>query len=61
MAMTLAAKLIGKKIKGSAIVEGQIVAAVEITSATNSTKALASLDKQIKTSSGDVLVVAVRV
>jgi len=59
--MTLAAQLVGKKIRGSAIADGQIVAAVEITSATNSAKAISSLEKQIKTSSGDVLVVAIRV
>jgi hypothetical protein len=59
--MTLAAQLVGKKIRGSAIADGQIVAAVEITSATNAGLALSSLEKQIKASSGDVLVVAVRI
>ena len=59
--MTLAAQLVGKKIRGGAVPDGQIVAAVEITSATNPTKALTALEKQIKSSSGDVLVVAIKV
>ncbi len=59
--MTLAAQLVGKKIRGSSVADGQIVAAVEITSATNATKALMALEKQIKASSGDVLVVAIKV
>ena len=59
--MTLAAQLVGKKVKGSAATDGQIVAAIEITSATNTSMALSSLEKQIKNSRSDMLVVAIKV
>ena len=59
--MTLAAQLVGKKLKGSAVADGQIVAAIEITSATNTSMALSSLEKQIKNSRSDMLVVAIKV
>ena len=59
--MTLAGNLIGKKVKTSAAADGQIVAAVEITSATNVIAALSSFEKQIKNSRSDLLVIAVKV
>ena len=59
--MTLAGNLIGKKVKGSAAADGHIVAAVEITSATNVGVALSSFEKQIKNSRSDMLVIAVKV
>jgi hypothetical protein len=59
--MTLAAQLVGKKIRGSAVPDGQIVAAVEITSATNIGAALSSFEKQIKNSRSDMLLIAVKV
>lgn len=59
--MTLAAQFVGKKIKGSSIADSQIVAAVEVTSVTNTNMALSLLEKQIKNSRGDMLVVAVKV
>ena len=59
--MTLAAQLVGKKVKGSAAADGQIVAAIEITSATNTSMALSSLEKQIKNSRSDMLIVAIKV
>ncbi len=59
--MTLAAQLVGKKIRGGAVPDGQIVAAVEITSATNIGVALSSFEKQIKNSRSDMLVIAVKV
>ncbi len=59
--MTLAGNLIGKKVKNSTAAEGQIVAAVEITSATNISSALSSFEKQIKNSRSDMLVIAVKV
>ena len=59
--MTLAAQMVGKKVKSSAAAHGQIVAAVEITSATNIGVALSSLEKQIKGSRSDMLVIAVKI
>lgn len=59
--MTLAAQLVGKKVKISAAADGLIVAAIEITSATNTSMALSSLEKQIKNSRSDMLVVAIKV
>jgi hypothetical protein len=59
--MTLAGNLVGKKVKGSAAADCQIVAAVEITSATNVSTALSSFEKQIKNSRSDMLVIAVKV
>jgi hypothetical protein len=59
--MTLAAQFVGKKIKNSSVADGQIIAAVEITSATNTSMALSSLEKQIKNSRSDMLVIAVKV
>jgi len=59
--VTLAGSLIGKKVKGSSAADGQIVAAVEITAATNASAALSSFEKQIKNSRSDMLVIAVKV
>lgn len=59
--MTLAAQMVGKKVKSSAAADGQIIAAVEVTSATNVGAALSSFEKQIKGSRSDVLVIAVKV
>jgi hypothetical protein len=59
--MTLATQMVGKKVKSSAAADGQIIAAVEITSATNVSAALSSFEKQIKSSRSDMLVVAVKV
>lgn len=59
--MTLASNLIGKKVKGSAAADGQIVAAFEITSATNVSAALSSFEKKIKNSRSEMLVIAVKV
>ena len=59
--MTLAAQMVGKKVKNSAAADGQIIAAIEITSATNVGVALSSLEKQIKNSRSDLLVIAVKV
>lgn len=59
--MTLAAQMVGKRVKSSAAADGQIIAAVEITSATNAGLALSALEKQIKSSRSDMLVIAVRV
>lgn len=59
--MTLAAQFVGKKIKSSSVADGQIIAAVEITSATKADTALSSLEKQIKNSRGDMLVIAVKI
>lgn len=59
--MTLSAQLVGKKVKNSSAADGQIVAAIEITSATNTSMALSSFEKQIKNSRGDILVVAIKV
>ena len=59
--MTLAAQMVGKKVKSSAAADGHIVAAIEITSATNAGVALSSLEKQIKNSRNDMLIIAVRV
>ena len=59
--MTLAAQFVGKKIKISSVANGQIIAAVEITSATKADTALSSLEKQIKNSRSDLLVIAVKV
>ena len=59
--MTLAAQMVGKKVKSSAAADGQIIAAVEITSATNVSAALSLLEKQIKNSRSDMLVIAVKV
>ena len=59
--MTLAAQFVGKKIKSSSVADGQIIAAVEITSATKADTALSSLEKQIKNSRGDILVIAVKI
>ena len=59
--MTLAAQFVGKKIKSSSVADGQIIAAVEITSATKADMALSSLEKQIKNSRSDLLVIAVKV
>lgn len=59
--MTLAAQMVGKKVKSSAAADGQIIAAIEITSATNAGLALSTLEKQIKSSRGDMLVIAVKV
>ena len=59
--MTLAAQMVGKKVKSSAAADGLIVAAIEITSATNTSMALSSLEKQIKNSRSDMLVVAIKV
>ena len=59
--MTLAAQFVGKKIKSSSVADGQIIAAVEITSATKADIALSSLEKQIKNSRSDLLVIAVKI
>ena len=59
--MTLAAQFVGKKIKSSSVADGQIIAAVEITSSTKADIALSSLEKQIKNSRGDMLVIAVKI
>ncbi len=59
--MTLAAQMVGKKVKSSAAADGQIVAAVEITSATNISSALSTFERQIKNSRSDMLVIAVKV
>ena len=59
--MTLAGNLIGKKVKSSSVADGQIIAAVEITSATNIGTALSIIEKQIKNSRSDMLVIAVKV
>lgn len=59
--MTLAAQMVGKKVKSSAAADGQIIAAVEVTTATNVSAALSSLEKQIKGSRNDMLVIAVKV
>jgi hypothetical protein len=59
--MTLAAQFVGKKIKSSSVADGQIIAAVEITSATKADTALSSLEKQIKNSRGDMLLIAVKI
>jgi hypothetical protein len=59
--MTLAAQFVGKKIKSSSVADGQIIAAVEITSATKADIALSSLEKQIKNSRGDMLLIAVKI
>ena len=59
--MTLAAQMVGKKVKNSAAADGQIIAAIEITSATNTSMALSSFEKQIKNSRSDMLVIAVKV
>lgn len=59
--MTLAAQFVGKKIKSSSVANGQIIAAVEITSATKADMALSSLEKQIKNSRGDMLLIAVKI
>lgn len=59
--MTLAAQMVGKKVKSSAAADGQIVAAIEITSATSVGAALSSFEKLIKSSRSDMLVIAVKV
>ena len=59
--MTLAAQMVGKRVKSSAAADGQIIAAVEITSATNVGTALSSFEKLIKGSRSDILVIAVKV
>jgi hypothetical protein len=59
--VTLAAQMVGKKVKSSAAADGQIVAAVEITSATNISSALSTFERQIKNSRSDMLVIAVKV
>lgn len=59
--MTLAAQFVGKKIKSSSVADGQIIAAVEITSATKADTALSSLERQIKNSRSDLLVIAVKI
>lgn len=59
--MTLAAQMVGKKVKSSAAADGQIVAAVEITTTTNAGVALSTLEKQIKSSRNDMLIIAVKV
>lgn len=59
--MTLAAQMVGKKVKSSAAADGQIMAAIEITSATNAGLALSALEKQIKNSRSDMLVIVVKV
>lgn len=59
--MTLAAQMVGKRVKSSAAADGQIVAAIEITSATNAGLALSSFEKQIKGLRSDMLVIAVKV
>lgn len=58
--MTLAAQMVGKKVGRSAAADGQITAAVEITTATNISAALSSFEKQIKNSRSDMLVIAVK-
>lgn len=58
--MTLAAQMVGKKVKSSAAADRQIIAAVEITSATNAGLALSALEKQIKNFRRDMLVIAVK-
>jgi hypothetical protein len=59
--MTLAAQMVGKKVKSSSAADGQIIAAVEITSATDIGTALSSFEKQIKNARRDMLVIAVKV
>ena len=59
--MTLAAQMVGKKVKSSAAADGQIIAAIEITTATNVGTALSSFEKQIRVSRSDMLVIAVKV
>ena len=59
--MTLAAQMVGRKVKSSAAADGQIVAAIEIMAATNVGAAMSSLEKQIKKSRSDMLVIAVRI
>jgi hypothetical protein len=61
--MTLATNLIGKRAKatlGGTYAYATIIGAVEITSATNTAKALATIEKQIKGSHCEILVIAVK-
>ena len=61
--MTLATQLVGKRAKhalSGSYADANIIGAVEITTATNTAKALTTLEKQIKGSHGDILVIAIK-
>ena len=61
--MTLATQLVGKRVKqalNGSYADANIIGAVEITTATNTAKALTTLEKQIKGSHGDILVIAIK-
>lgn len=61
--MTLATNLIGKRAKttlSGIYADATIIGAVELTSATNTAKALATIEKHIKGSHGDILVIAIK-
>jgi hypothetical protein len=61
--MTLATQLVGKRAKqalSGSYTDANIIGAVEITTATNTAKALTTLERQIKGSQGDILVIAIK-
>lgn len=61
--MTLATQLKGKRAKhalSGSYADANIIGAVEITTATSMAKALTTLEKQIKGSHGDILVIAIK-
>ena len=62
--MTLAAQVVGKKVKSvlnGVLAEGQIVGAVEITPLTNAALAFGVLAKQIKGTKSSVVLVAIKI
>lgn len=62
--MTLAAQVVGKKVKSvlnGVLAEGQIVGAVEITPLTNAALAFGVLAKQIKGAKSSIVLVAIKV
>lgn len=61
--MTLATNLIGKRAKGAlsgTYADAIVIGAVELTSTTNTAKALATIKKQIKGSNGDIFVITIK-
>ena len=62
--MTLAGQMIGKRVRGvlgGPLANGQVVAAVEVTSATNIGLALTTLLRQVKSTRGDTVIIAIKV
>ena len=57
----MAAQMLGKKVKSNAAADGQIIAAVEITSPINAGTAPSLFEKQIENSRIDMLVITVKV